>query len=110
MAAAAREAMAAAAAMAAAGRRRWQGWRRPRTHSLVWYAAAIGEERADDGHGAEDGGQLEQHAHAELDQGLILVADLRWKEARRELGIGAGLEGAQTPAGQRPLTGAAAVP
>ena len=73
-------------------------------------AAAIGEERAEEGHGAEDGGQHEQHAHAELDQGLILVADLRWKEARRELGIGAGLEGAQAPAGQRPLTGAAAVP
>ena len=82
MAAAARAAMVMAAAMAASGRRRWQGWRqwrRPRTHSLVWYAAAIGGERADDGHGAEDGGLHEQHAHAELDQGLILVADLRWK-------------------------------
>ena len=49
-----------------------------------------GDERAEDRHIAKDGGH-EQHAHAELDQGLMLVADLRWKEAGRE-GIGAGLE------------------
>ena len=93
--------MARVAAMAAAAR--------PRTQLGV-VCGGDGEERSRCRGLAEDGGQHEQHAHAELDQGLILVADLRWKEARRELGIGAGLEGAQAPAGQRPLTGAAAVP
>ena len=39
-----------------------------------------GDERAEDGHGAEDG--HEQHALAELDHDLILVADLRWKVSK----------------------------
>ena len=48
--------------------------------SCMWYAAVTETNRAEDGHGAEDG--HEQHALAELDHDLILVADLRWKVSK----------------------------
>ena len=58
-----------------------QGWRRERRRApeLEVVRGGDGEGRAGDGHVAGDGGQQEQHALAELDHDLILVADLPWK-------------------------------
>ena len=84
-AAAGREAVAMAAAMAvamaAAGRGRWQGWRRgrPPGTQLDVVRGGDGDERAVDGHVAEDG---EQHELAELGHDLIVAADLPWESTQ----------------------------
>ena len=73
-----------------------QGWRRERRRApeLEVVRGGDGEGRAEDGHVAGDGGQQEQHALAELDHDLILVADLPWKSRQGVRGFGVGMEGA----------------
>ena len=74
-------AAAMAVAMAAAGRGRWQGWRRgrPPGTQLDVVRGGDGDERAVDGHVAEDG---EQHELAELGHDLIVAADLPWESTQ----------------------------